>query len=131
MDERPAGCRRTLLSLVVIIGSIIVCVGGVSFALDGTCVSSLGPRTPIYPGATTVSERHTMMRPFGMGETVMILYSDDDSTTIRDWYARTVGGVLRENSQKGVRVYGTANWDVSTAEDGVGSQIILYSNCAT
>ncbi|MBZ0287164.1 MAG: hypothetical protein K8I30_06075 [Anaerolineae bacterium] len=129
MDEQPRGCRRTLLSMVVIVGAIVLCIGGITLGLDGMCVASIGPRAPLYPGATVTSERHTLLRTFGMGETVMILYSPDDSKTVNDWYARTVGGVLRDNMQRSIRVYGSANYSVTTAEDGTGSQIILYSTC--
>ena len=131
MEERPRGCRRTLLSMVFIIGAIVLCIGTVTLAIDGSCVASIGPRAPLYPGATVSSERHTLLRPFGMGETVMILYSADDSKTVNDWYARTVGAVMRANMQHKVRVYGSANYTVTTGEDGTGSQIILYSYCGS
>jgi hypothetical protein len=115
--------------MVFIIGAIVLCIGTVTLAIDGACVASIGPRAPLYPGATVSSERHTMLRAFGMGETVMILYAPDDSKTVNDWYARTVGEVMRDNMQRKVRVYGSANYTVTTAEDGKGSQIILYTTC--
>jgi hypothetical protein len=129
METMPRGCRRTLLSTLIIIGAIVLCVGGITLGIDGACVASIGPRAPLYPNATLISERHTLLRAFGTGETVMILYSPDDSKTVNDWYARTVGEELRNNMQRGVRVYGSANWTVTEAEDGKGSQIILYSTC--
>jgi hypothetical protein len=129
MDDRSPGCRRmfvgTLIVTVVMFSCIIVSIVGI----DGLCVADVGPRLPFYNGATITSERYTMFRRFGMGETVIILYSPDDYQTVTGWYGRTVGAKIKENLDKGLRQFGSTRWTVGRAEDGTGSQIILYSRC--
>jgi len=132
MDREAPGCRRMLIATLIITGLMMACLVVTTLGIDGMCVADIGPRMPIYPGATVISERHSMLRPYGMGETVIILYSADDPQLVTGWYGRTVGGALRENLSKGItRQFGGTNWTVTRAEDGTGSQIILYSKCAT
>ena len=99
--------------------------------IDGLCVADVGPRLPFYAGATITSESNSMFRRFGMGETVIIMYSPEDYQTVTGWYGRTIGAKIKENLDKGLRQFGSTNWSVGRAEDGSGSQIILYSRCGT
>ena len=131
-DHPPRGCRQLLLSLLVITGAICLCIGATTLGIDGMCVASIEPRLPVYPGATAITQRHTFLRQFGMGVTVITLYSPDDDVTVTSWYARTIGTVIQDNLNKGVsRSLGSAEWSVVKAEDGTGSQIVLYSKCGT
>lgn len=129
MEPQVQGWRRIFTGCLVILVILTACLSVTALGLDGMCVSSVGSRLPIYPGATLEMERHSFLRATGMGETVMILYTPDDPQTVTAWYARTVGQVLRENALKRVPQIGAADWNVTRAEDGVGSQIILYSYC--
>ncbi len=129
MSERqPRGCKRSLLSVLGIIGAIILCVGGTTLGLDGACVADVGPRMVIYPGATVISRNHTFFQDFGMGETGIVLHSEDDPEKVRSWYAVTISDVLRKRGSAGT--FGKVKWQVERASDGTGSDIALYSQCA-
>lgn len=119
-----------MLGCGVVMAAILLCMGAVTLAIDGACYSSLTQRLPIYPSATVVSERHNFIRAFGMGETVMVLYTSDPPDEVTSWYARTIGQVIRESLQRGGPLrFGATDWSVGRAEDGVGSQIILFGTC--
>jgi len=129
MERQPRGCRRSLLSLVGIVGAIILCVGGTTLGLDGACVADVAPRMVFYPGAKVVSENYTFFREFGMGETGIVLHSDDDPEKVRSWYAVTISDILKQRGSAGT--FGAVKWLVQASDDGKGSDIALYSKCAT
>jgi len=129
MERQPRGCKRSLLSVFVIIGAIILCVGGTTLGLDGICVADVAPRMVYYPGATVISENHTFFREFGMGETGIVLHSDDDPEKVRSWYAVTISDILKQRGSGGT--FGAVKWLVQAGEDGKGSDIALYSKCAS
>ncbi len=118
-------------TLVVIIG-IVLCIVTVSIGVDRTCVNDLKPRLPIYPNTTIKLQQHNFLTQFGMGESVMILHSDDPADVVRDWYSRTVGAIVYADVQKGnIRHMGRTSWTVDEAPEGKGSQIILYGYCGS
>ncbi len=128
MDREPASWRSCLLSMLIIFG-IIGSVALVAVVyLDTSCYNDLTRRMPIYPGAEVVSQYYSMFRPFGMGDTRLILHSADDPLTVRNWYARTIGMDARERMQGGGRV-GNADWEVLSDPVEGGSLISLYGNC--
>jgi hypothetical protein len=132
MDDRPYGCRGRLGGgCLGIILAVTLCVGGLMAAADSACYASLTHRLPVYPGAEVITERHNFLRAWGMGETVMILYSPDPPEVVTGWYGRTIGTRLYEQVTQGVGPprFGETDWTVGRAEDGVGSQIILYGKC--
>ena len=118
-------------TLVVILG-IVLCIAVISFGVDRTCVNDMKPRLPIYPNTTVKLQQHNFLTQFGMGESVMILHSDDPVEVVRDWYFKTVGAVVYADVQKGViKHMGRTNWTVDAAPEGTGSQIILYGYCGS
>ncbi len=131
MDERGSqGCRKTIIGTLAIIVAIVLCISVTLVGVDRTCVSDLSPRLPIYPNTTVKLEQHNFLTQFGMGESVMILHSDDEVGVVRDWYSRTVGAVVYADVQKGtIKHMGRTNWTVDEAPEGKGSQIILYGYC--
>lgn len=133
MDERQSpGCRRMIVGTLVVMVAIVVCITTIFIGVDRSCVSDLAPRLPIYPNTTVKLAQHNFLTQFGMGESVMILHSDDAVETVRDWYSKTVGAVVYADVQKGnVRHMGRTNWTVDPAPEGSGSQIILYSYCGS
>jgi hypothetical protein len=96
------------------------------------CYDTLSKRLPVYPGAAITFERASLRR-YGMGETIMILDSDDAPAEVREWYGRYTGSLNREMQQDGVGgmffSFTKAVWSVTTAEDGTGSQILLSGAC--
>ncbi len=129
MDRQPRGCRRSLLGLLAVIGAIVLCVGGTTLGLDGICVADVAPRMVSYPGSTVVSENHTLFREYGMGETGIVLHSDDDPEKVRSWYAVTTSDLAQKRGSAGT--FGAVKWLVQAGEDGKGSDIVLYSKCAS
>ena len=110
--------------------AMILCVVTIVLGVDKSCVDDLKPRLPIYPNTTVKLAQHNFLTQFGMGESVMILHSDDAVDVVRDWYSKTVGAVVYADVQKGnIRQMGRTNWTVDEAPEGKGSQIILYSYC--
>src|SRR5512134_3595315 len=89
MEERPYGCsRRALLGTLILLIALFGCVGVSFVGVDAMCYSSLSQKLPLYPGATITLERHNFLRSFGMGETIMVLESDDPPETVQAWYGR-------------------------------------------
>jgi len=130
MDRENVGCsRRAVLSTALVIGLMVVVLGGLGLTIDRICVANLTLRLPQYPGATVVWERHNLLTPFGMGETVMMLTTPDSPETVREWYARHTGEVLRANVKNPFFQWGRGEWIVDPAQDGPGSQIILHGLC--
>lgn len=132
MDDRPYGCsRRALLSILIVIGVLFGCIIVSFVGVDAMCYSSLSQRLPYYPGATVTLERHNFLRPFGMGETIVILDSDDPPETVQKWYGqKTYEGQQRAKENHDPFYYtATGKYSVTTAEDGTGSQIILSGGC--
>src|SRR3954464_6556174 len=102
MDERESpGCRRMLVGTLAVMLAIVLCITTVVIGVDRSCISDLGPRLPIYPNTTIKLQQHNFLTQFGMGESVMILHSDDPVETVRDWYSKTVGAIVYADVQKG------------------------------
>lgn len=124
--------RTRILAIVVIPLLLLVCIGGVTLALDHLCYSGLTQRLPLYPDAEITFERHSGMRAFGMGETLLILESADPIETVREWYGRAGGAAVRRMQQSGQRLLismSQAEYSLITAEDGQGTQITLSGIC--
>ena len=132
MNNGNRGCLGCLgiLAGMLLFGSIAY------LAVDRVCYAGITRRVPVYPEAAQVRLTHNMLFPWGMGTTVGVFESEDDPETVRRWY----GTHMREYAQSDavssspltsaqVRL-SQARWDVTEAEDGTGSQIILFGVCA-
>ena len=119
------------MSILVVMAVLFICIGVSFVGVDAMCYSSLSQKLPLYPGATVTLERHNFLRAFGMGETVMVLDSDDPVETVQAWY----GQMTYEGQQRARETHdpfyfmATGRYSVTTAEDGTGSQIILTAGC--
>ncbi len=123
---------RTLIGCGLVVVLVLVCIGGAVFAVDRVCYASLSQRLPIYPNAGIVSRVHNFLTEFGMGNTVFVLYSPDDPATVRAWYAQQTSDYLERamaGGDLGFRM-AQAEWSADRAEDGSGTQIILFGTCA-
>ncbi len=130
MDRETTGCsRRAIVSTLIVLGLMLACLGGTGLAVDRICAANLNLRLPRYPGAEVTWERHNLLAPFGMGETVMRLHTGDDPAAVREWYARNTGEVLRANVNNAFFQWTRGEWVVDPAQDGPGSQIILHGTC--
>src|SRR5215470_13853021 len=96
MDERPYGCsRRAGLGCLLILALLFGCVGTSMLVIDAGCHNSMTQKIPIYPGAQVVSTKYNFFRPFGMGETLVLLTTDDAPDVVRNWYGTTVGAAYK------------------------------------
>ncbi|GIL12642.1 MAG: hypothetical protein BroJett038_13620 [Chloroflexota bacterium] len=132
VDDRPSGCsRRALTGLGVVALGVFGCIIVMFLGLDAACYSAMTRKIPIYPEARVTMERHNFLRAFGMGETVMVLDTDDPSSEVRDWYGRTVAANYRsaQTNRDPFWFMASAQWSVTTAEDGSGAQIVLSGVC--
>jgi len=129
MEERR-GCSWRVF--FVIIFGIVACAGVTTLVGDAMCYDILSKRLPLYPSAEITFERASIRR-YGMGETILILDSDDPSSVVREWYGRYTGSLARQVQEDNARRvffgFTKAAWSVTTAEDGTGSQILLSGAC--
>ncbi len=119
---------------------IFLCVGGCMLitvvSLDAVCYHGLSQRFTLYPEATMVYRQHNQMREWGLGNTVIEMYSPDEPTVVRAFYSRHEGAYLRASLEspflidQASRRLANGDWSVVRAEDGVGSQILLFGTCA-
>lgn len=128
--------RRGFLGCFGIFIAMLVCGGTVYVAVDRVCYAGVTRRVPVYPEATQVWISHNMLFEWGMGTTVGTFESDDDPETVRRWYGEHMRDYQRTDAVSSspltsaqVRL-SQARWDVTEAEDGTGSQIILFGQCA-
>ncbi len=132
MDERPlTGCRRMVIGSAAVLLVMVLCVVVTTLALDGTCSADMEPRLPRYPNATVTLEQHNFLTQFGMGESVLMLHTDDDVAVVREWYGRTIGAIYADMQKNNVRTFGHTNYTVGQSETGSGTQIILYGRCGS
>jgi hypothetical protein len=134
MEPRPYGCQRRAILLTLGIILVVFACGTISLlGVDTICWNGLTQKLPIYPNATVTLQRHNFLRPFGMGETVMVLESDDPVETVREWYGRTVAEAARgsDNEYNPFYYIPSGRYSVTRAEDGSGTQIILNGVCVS
>lgn len=110
---------------------IILCGSATMFAADRICYGNLTQRLPLYPDATVTRRTHNLFTEFGMGNTVVVMESADDPETVRSWYAIHTGTYLRDALDNNTPFFRMAQGqvDVTRAQDGSGTQIILFGTC--
>ena len=128
------GLLYYLKAFLLIVGLFGSCAVVSTLAMDTICYNTLSQRLPVYPGATITVERYSFMRRYGMGETILVLNSDDATDTVREWYGHERGRlaqqIRRDRTMNLFYGFTTAVSSVTTAEDGTGSQIVLSGACA-
>jgi hypothetical protein len=110
--------------IIMLLVVLIFSWGG--FGIDEACHSSIETWVPYYPDATVVDIEHDLFRPRAMGNSLVILETDDDSRTVTDWYQSLQATLRAENVPEGFAVYG---YNIQPRE-GEGVTIYLYSECA-
>ena len=122
----PGGCLR-FLALITI--GFIALVAFMYFGVGTSCRSHADIWLEDYPNSELVSETYTFLRPFGIGETLRVLYSPDSPNVVRNWYMerdreRDDEGLVRNDGQARVNRY-------IRAGDNEGTDIGLESECAS
>ena len=132
MSARLGRRRKRIITLIAIPLVMLACVSVTLLTLDNLCYTGLSQRLPVYPGATVTVERHNGLRAFGMGETIMVIETDDPLETVRDWYGVNAGGAVRRMQQQGQMILVNiteTSYSATTAEDGTGTQVLLSGVC--
>lgn len=113
-------------------GVVMLCVSSATVAIDGFCWNIMTKKLPIYPDATVAVQRYSFIQPFGVGDTIIVLETEDSPPDVRTWYGQTVSVNERDAQTRQNPFYHMARgfWSVTTAEDGTGSQITLSGSCA-
>ena len=128
--------RRGCFGCLGILLGMIVCGSIVYISVDRVCYTGITRRVPVYPEATQVWLTHNMLFEWGMGTTVATYESDNDPETVRRFYANNLRAFTQNDASSRnplVSAYvrlTQARFDVTEAQDGTGSQIILYGVCA-
>ncbi len=124
MEKWRKGCFVGLVALLT--ATILMGCGSVTLLVaDAACFRSLTAKIPVYPNAAITQERYTLLRPFGLGETVMVLNSNDDLPVVEQWYT-----VVAERNRRDLLNFITAaQWSAARNVDGMGTQIVLNGIC--
>jgi hypothetical protein len=115
-----------IISTIIIMLLVVLIFIGAVLGIDEACHSSIETWVPYYPDATVVDIEHDLFRPRAMGNSLVILETDDDSRTVTDWYQSLQATLRAENVPEGFAVYG---YNIQPRE-GEGVTIYLYSECA-
>lgn len=115
----------------VVLVVMTLCVVVTTLVLDDACSADMTERLPLYPGATVTFQQHNFLRQFGMGESVMILHTDDEVAVVRAWYSKAMGEIYSRMQRANLRRFGQTNYTVGADESGSGTQIILYGRCGS
>ncbi|MFP4322930.1 MAG: hypothetical protein ACLFTK_10800 [Anaerolineales bacterium] len=130
-SETPSGggWRRSLRSCAVFGLTFFVFFGGGTVFIDQTCISQTRTYMPLYPNAEVVSEEYTYFRPFGIGETRVIMRTADAEGAVRRWYREIRREAYRET---GEGMPGLAQIRMGVIEaDESGTTLSLNSFCVT
>lgn len=128
-EYRPYTAKGCFFIMIAIVFGIFGLGTAWYVVVDVSCVTQANRWLPDYPGAEFISEDYTFVRAWGIGETTRVLYTEDDSGTVRAWYSDR----YRELDDEGyTRTDATARmrYVVRTADEG-GSVITLLSNCSS
>jgi hypothetical protein len=113
--------------MLLIIAGILACGVTATFVLDSKCAADIAAWMPPYPGAELVQVEHDFFRPFAMGQTSAVYYSNDDARTIRNWYIDVQKKLDNDGATRGLA---TTNLHVQSDPSG-GNLIMLNSECAS
>ena len=115
---------RTVLTMVL--GAIIL-VMLIVLLFDQVCYMDITSRQAMYPDAEIVSEEYDLIRPRAMGMTTLVLQTDEDEETLRQWLRERNLELLRANRFRGLAAL---NWGVHPVREGVPEGRLVYiSSC--
>ncbi|PJF29706.1 MAG: hypothetical protein CUN52_07030 [Phototrophicales bacterium] len=121
--------RGCFIVIIMIFISIFACGTIFYVAVDTSCVNEADLWLVDYPNSRLIQETYSFMRPFGIGKTNRILYSEDPINAVRSWYMARDKRLIEAGNVKN-RGYGRNTYLLDTAPDKKGTMIMLISNCA-
>ncbi len=114
-------------SLLTIVLGAIVLVALFVLLIDQVCYMDIVSRQMMYPGAEIVSEEYDFLRPRAMGITTLILQTEDDEETLKQWLRERNLELLRAERFRGLAAI---NWGVQPVREGVPEGRLVYvSSC--
>jgi hypothetical protein len=127
--------KRILLSTLGITIAVILSVAALTLAIDIHCSNDSYYWMPIYPGAELLeTSQQGYFRLRGMGVTQQTYLSADSPTEIRAWYREynreITANVHNENPDAPAENFSWNNYTLALDEDGTGTIITYYSECA-
>lgn len=118
------GGARGCLAILGIFAAMLACTGIGLGVVDYTCVNEANIWMPYYPDAEVAREAYNVFRPFGVGQTLVELRTQDSEATVREWYSQ----IRTETPFNFSNVTSSMRWDVQTNDDG-STTVILFSEC--
>lgn len=104
----------------------IVGLLGVGFlGVDQMCINDAERRLPFYPGALKVSEQSNGLRVRGVGNSLVVLETEDSPEEVEAWYEAHNLELLNEGKTRGVNT--VSRWLEPTARGA--TQIFYLSQC--
>lgn len=117
--------RGIIISTLLILISIVICISVVVVGIDASCAETIETWLPYYPGAEVREVRHDMFRARAMGNTLVVLHTQDDLRRVDRWYVDLRNRLTRDNMPPGLaRVVHTVRREASS------TVIYLHSQCA-
>lgn len=116
--------KSAIMGVVAVLVLVFGCPGAIIVAADLACNASIEEWIPLYPGAEVIETQYNLLRPRGIGLTSMVLRTQDDAETVRQWYRDNVIQIMHRG---GGNRFATTSWQVEESQDGI--LIRLYSEC--
>lgn len=118
--HRPPPLWRTVVTLLLS-GFLIVLL--FVLLMDQACYSDITSRQMMYPDAEIVFADYDFFRPRGMGYTTLILQTDDDEETLKQWMRERNLELLRAERYRGLAAI---TWGVQPGQEG---RLVYASSC--
>jgi len=124
INRRPMPFLKWMFLLLLL---IFACFGIFLATVDRLCHASIEKWAPYYPNAVVISADHNYLYPRAIGDSRVVLSSDDDVETVKQFYRDLMISLLQAEETHGLAA---TNWRVEADPENNGSIIILYSSCA-
>lgn len=110
---------------------VTIVLGGFLFVLlfvllmDQACYHDITSRQMMYPGAEIVFEDYDFLRLRGMGNTTLVLQTEDDEETLKQWMRERNLELLRAERYRGLAAL---TWGVQPVKEGVPEGRLVYAS---
>ncbi len=128
MEDTLTGCRRYLVTTVLIIVGIFACATATTVALDFACHRDITDWLPMYPDAEVLSLAYNSFRPWAMGRTSAVLWTDAPFVEVNTWYVEQLRAASDQHPDRGIA---TTNHRLQIDHERGGTRIHLSSECAS
>jgi len=118
--HRPPPLWRTLLTLLL---SGLLFILLFVLLMDQACYSDITSRQMMYPDAEIVFADYDLFRPRGMGYTTLVLQTDEDEETLKQWMRERNLELLRAERYRGLAAI---TWGVQPGHEG---RLVYASSC--